>query len=882
MENFYTLILCTSGAQTRLCSELMKVLKSSKVQVKEFSTIFDLEEFLKVYQKLSVLVFVASEGALSEEAKSFVFNFNYTLPLLTVTDDPNEDVSPAEYLPTSMSSEDVAKRVLVRMEEHREFIDDEYEMTKGFLEETYPMLEEIEEIILSLEEPEDHAEALNSYFRLLHTIKGTSACIGYTKLGAIAHEYESYISEIMNKKVPICSASISVLLNGFDHLKAVVSSVAASHSDDAANVEDRIKAFKAKASEPIDATEAAPKPAQKNDDIVKEILGEDVKEASAASSKDKEKDKESDRLSVSMSQLDQFSEMSGELTVIRGAISKTVSSLEGKYRGDTEFELLKEMLGSMYKVSSQIQQQIVDIRKVPVANVLRPYKRLVRDLSKSLGKKIAIDTEGDDLYIDNIVARVWSNALVHILRNSIDHGIEIPDERVSAGKTESASIVLKAYEQDDCYFIEVTDDGRGLNRTKIGARAIQNGIYDEETLEGMTDKQVHELIFHPGFSTAEKITDVSGRGVGLDMVKTSVLEIGGNIDINSRLGRGVTFKIKIPVPRSVMIMNALMVESAGQIVLASMDEVVEVICVDMDVDSHQICTLNEVKALRHHDEIYPILSLAGVFTGSNDCVHLEGELSFMILRAIDREFAVLVDEILGFEEIVVRKLEYGSNQSGLFLGASLVGNGQPALILSSEGLAKDCDLAIKTNTAVDEVPVASVEELSFLSFNCFRDEAFALPLDQVIRVEKIEAKRFDLSASGPLLYYRDKITKVFLPNFNFDYKQFCQEISSRGSEGFFDLVIFSRKGRSHALVVSQILDIVTTGQKDYELSNLAEHLWGTFYSDDQTIQVLNLDAVVGELKVKSKSHSNDRDEDEDDLGEESALVFTLPTDLKAA
>ncbi len=877
MENFYALILCQEGTKTQACPEVLKVLKSTKVKIKEFKTLTELEPFLAINHKLTLLVYISGDGPGLGAAQGFVDNFNYTLPLLVVAQAPSEEVSPAEYISPSTSQTDVAKRAIIRLEEHREFIDDEYEMTKGFLEETYPMLEEIEEIILSMEEPVDHSEALNSYFRLLHTIKGTSACIGYTKLGAIAHEYESYISEIMHKRVPICSASISVLLNGFDHLKAVVSAVAQSHSDESAGVEERIEAFKAKANEPIDQSEASTQAQKPNDEIVKEILGEDLK-ASAEQSKDKEKDKESDRLSVSMAQLDQFSEMSGELTVIRGAISKTVSSLEGKYRGDSEFELLKEMLGSMYKVSSQIQQQIVDIRKVPVANVLRPYKRLVRDLSKSLGKKIVFETEGDDVYIDNIVARVWSNALVHILRNSIDHGIETPEERVASGKTESASILLKAYEQDDCYFIEVTDDGRGLNRQKIGARAIQNGIYDEKTLESMSDKQVHDLIFHPGFSTAEKVTDVSGRGVGLDMVKTSVIEIGGLIDINSRLGRGVTFKIKIPVPRSVMIMNALMVEASGSIFLASMDEVVEVICIDMDTDSHQISTLNEVKALRHHNEIYPILSLANIFKGDRGPVQLQGELSFMILRALDREYAVLVDEILGFEEIVVRKLEYGANDCGLFIGASLVGNGQPALILSSEGIAKDAELACRSVSASDVVQVATVDELSFLSFNCFSEEAFALPLDQVIRVEKIEAHRFDLSASGPLLYYRDKITKVFLPEFNFDYKQFCSEVSVRGESGHFDLVIFSRSGRTHALVVSEILDIVTTDQKDYELTSLAEHLWGTFYCDDQTIQVLNLDALVGEAKPKTKVSAQDQDGQEEDEG----LIFRLPETLKSA
>ncbi len=868
MENFYALILCLNKENSPLCQELLKLLKSSKVQVKDFTSVTEFENFLKRYHKLTLVVFVAGDPAQSAPASSFLHNFNYTLPLLTVADHQNEELTPVEFLPTNLSAKDIASKILVRVEEHREFIDDEFEMTKGFLEETYPMLEEIEEIILSLEEPVDHTESLNNYFRLLHTIKGTSACIGYTKLGAIAHEYESYISDIMSQKVPICSASISVLLDGFDHLKAVVEEVKNSHNDEEAGVPERIAKFKAKASEPIVAN------TQKNDEIVKEILGEDPK---AASANTKDKDKESDRLSVTMTQLDQFSEMSGELTVIRGAISKTVSSLEGKYRGDSEFELLKEMLSSMYKVSSQIQQQIVEIRKVPVSNVLRPYKRLVRDLSKNLGKRINFETKGDDLSIDNIVARVWSNALVHILRNSIDHGIETPEERVANGKSESANITLSAYEQDDCYFIEVSDDGRGLSREKIGARAIQNEIFDAKALQGMNDKQVHELIFHPGFSTAEKVTDVSGRGVGLDMVKTSVQEIGGQIDIHSRLGRGVTFKIKIPVPRSVMIMNALMIECQAQIFLISMDEVVEVIRVDMATDNHQISTLNEVKALRHHDQIYPILSLSHIFSKDDSPVELSGELSFMLLRALGREFAVLVDEILGFEEIVVRSLEYGSNESGLFLGASLVGSGQPALILSSEGLANDCQLALNNSVHQDEVVIPSAEELSFLSFHCFSEETFALPLDQIIRVEKVEASRFDLSASGPLLYYREQVSKVFLPEFNFSYDQFKKEVSLRKERTeVFDLVIFSRKGRAHALVVSEILDIVTTHQTEYELTNLADHLWGTFYSEDHTIQVINLDFIVGNKpSIKSSLVCESSD------GEEG-LVFNYPDVLKAA
>ena len=297
-----------------------------------------------------------------------------------------------------------------------EMIEEEKEMVAGFLEESEPMLDEIESLILELEEDPSNEQTLSVYFRLLHTIKGTASCVGLTNLGNYTHKYEDFIGDLRTKKIPVNTQSTNVLLTGLDDLKTFFEQVEKDGNDADVYYHDKVKVF-----DPANM-EAAGKPAEQALGVVKTDNSKKV---------DDKKEKEDDKMTVSMQILNDFMEESGELTVVRNTILKTVKKIEAKYRGDEDIENLNELLTSMHHVTSTIQGKITEMRQVPLKSTFRPFKRLVRDLSKKLNKQVEFDVFGEEMPVDTIVAKLFNNTLIHVVRNSLDHGLETPEERVA-------------------------------------------------------------------------------------------------------------------------------------------------------------------------------------------------------------------------------------------------------------------------------------------------------------------------------------------------------------------------------------------------------------------------------------------------------------------
>jgi len=456
-------------------------------------------------------------------------------------------------------------------------------------------------------------------------------------------------------------------------------------------------------------------------------------------------------------------------------VNKLVRSIAQQNPGSNDVQNLGELLDEMHKVNSTVQTHITDLRKVPITDTLKTIPRIVRDLSKELNKSISLKIEGEKLRIDNSLAHVLSNSLVHLVRNSADHGIEDRVTRKTLGKPETGTINIDCRETGEEILITIMDDGRGIDPEKIRSKALEKGLYTAAQLSEMSPQQIFAIIFASGFSTAVDVSDVSGRGVGMDMVKTSVTAVGGIISIDSQVGSGSTFTLRLPVPKSVLIITSLVVECAGRVFALPQDSIQRVLRIDLALapDAVQMASLG--KTLRLDDHIYPLVSLRSILSldvsaAQNQDITVTAAsaeiLSILILRSEDLEYALLVDRIHDAEEIVVKSINSYFNPKSAFAGATFMGDGSVGLILDITGIAKLANLDSKragaTNAeAMTQRPstaIAAPEKLqNFLLFKLKGKALFGVPLDQVFRLEELDSTKIKRSGAERVVIYRDSV-----------------------------------------------------------------------------------------------------------------------------
>lgn len=727
-------------------------------------------------------------------------------------------------------SERIKKVIESNISSRIEQLEEEKEMICSFVEESFPMLEEIEELILVLEENPTDTNALNSYFRLLHTIKGTSSCVGLKSVPAYTHKYEDLVGKLKAKELKVNKSIIDVLLMGLDELKKMYSSIQAGEQFEF-NIKDKINIF-SKDFSIIEESTVVEKE-EKIAEIPSEITGKSDEE----------------KISVGVNVLDEFMELSGELTVLRNMILKSAMKLEAKYHGDRDFDTLSESLEEMHKVSSLLQNEISEMRKISLDSVFKPMKRVVRDASKILGKEIDFKTQGEALRVDTLIARVLNGALVHLIRNGIDHGIESPEKREELGKARQGQMQLKAYEEADNIIIEILDDGNGIDPEKLKAKALEKGLYDFEQLEKMSESRVLSMIFESGFSTAAQVTDLSGRGVGMDMVRSSVEEIGGKIHIDSKPNKGSKFVMVLPIPRSVLIMKALMLECNKLNYCIALDEVAEVFSYDPCEDEGRIVFIEKAPLLNTKNELVPLVSLNNVLKLSEEKVEvdLSKEIPIVIVKGEGFKYGIIVDQIHDIEEIVVKKMSSLLKGVKTFAGSTLVGDGDMALILDLVGIANLEHIAIELDAEENIKGFDDQENLQiereYMQFNLFSRKNLCVELSCVSRLEEIESSKVEYSGDIPLVRYRED----FLPLINIE-----RLLNFSGTnldeiiddESVLNVIVVNQKERFYGLVVRSINDIgLTTHEVDKDLID-REGILGTVFIDDRTITLLDVNYLV--------------------------------------
>ena len=552
------------------------------------------------------------------------------------------------------------------------------ELLSEFLSETGEGLDQLDVELVRFEQEPNNAEMLNTIFRLVHTVKGTRGFLGLNRLAKLAHAAETLMGHYRDG-APVTVEGVSVILASIDRIKQILAGLDRDATEPPGSDADLIGRLQMLAlGGPGDGfaavgTTSAAGTASSGLPPVQAALDElerawraapgpdlgTVEAVSAAEANARETQPRVQTVRVSVDTLEHLMTTVSELVLTRNQLLDLV-----RRTGEIQF---KSPLQRLSTVTAELQEGIMKARMQPIGNAWQKLPRLVRELSLELDKKIELDMTGGETELDRQVLEMIKDPLTHMIRNSADHGLEQPAERAKKGKLETGRISLSAYQQGGYIVIEVADDGRGLDVQKIRAKAIDNGLATPAELERLSDADICKFIFKAGFSTAQAVSGVSGRGVGMDVVRTNIELIGGTVDLKLTSLAGTTFAIKIPL--TLAIMAALIVEAAGHRFAIPQYSVIELVRTGK-AKGHQVELINETAVLRLRDKLQPLLDLAQLLGLEGDQAMFErlanNALTVVVIQVGARLFGVLVDSVFRTEEIVVKPMSNLLRDVGVF------------------------------------------------------------------------------------------------------------------------------------------------------------------------------------------------------------------------
>jgi two-component system chemotaxis sensor kinase CheA len=708
-----------------------------------------------------------------------------------------------------------------------------------FIDEASAIIDELDSVLLSMDQDRSNQEKLNLVFRGAHTIKGSSGILSSDVVTRYVHKYEDIISGVKKGQLEFNDTIYEVLLKGFDRIKELINAVPTKSLS------------KFRLSELLPELDLSQK--QKTPVGPSQVVA-----APQAQNTGQAIQKPKENISVPIEMLERLSGCSGEITVIRNMVNKLVRSLERQHVGNKDVQNLGELLDEMHKINGTIQTNIVDLRKVPLSGVLKPIPRIIRDLAKELGKSISLKIEGEKLRVDNSLAMVCSNSLVHLVRNSADHGIEDLQTRKSLGKPDIGSITIACREIGDEVQISISDDGRGIDPVKIRQKALEKSLFTQQQLSEMSEQQTLSIIFASGFSTAAKVTDVSGRGVGMDMVRSSVEAVGGQIFIESAPGKGSTFNLKLPIPKSVLIITSLLVEAGGRSFAVPQDSIQKVLRIEGDKFKSMVQMASLGRILRCGDEIFPLIKLADILKLDTKAVQsdslLNNTVEVLILESDRLRFALEVDGIQDAEEIVVKRMQSCFNPLGAFTGATFMGDGTVGLILDVKGIAELSGIKQQIVTAEagassnasnrDKGSAPSSCERSFLLFKLRSKALFGIPLEQVFRLEEFDQGKIQRSGAERVIVYRNGVMPLFsfekLLNLNV-----AENKSTLGDHLRIPAIVAKSRDGYLALQVESVVDIAASTEEVSPSIRDRKGIVGNAYIREHNVTILDLPTVLG-------------------------------------
>jgi len=703
------------------------------------------------------------------------------------------------------------------------------ELLRDFLTETNESIDVVDVELVRFEQEPNNAQILSRIFRLVHTIKGTCGFLNLPRLEALTHAAETLIGNFRDG-APVTGESVSLILATIDRIKVLLDELERNQAEQAGDDRDLIDELAQAAAQVSGAAPAArPKveerkaaPAAHGRTVVAEAPLAATDASADHDSKPAESRVANKSIRVHVDTLEQLMTMVSELVLTRNQLLEIVRRHE-----DSEF---KAPLQRLSNVTAELQEGVMKTRMQPIGNAWQKLPRIVRDLSNELRKPIEFEMHGAETELDRQVLDLIKDPLTHMVRNSADHGLESPAERQAAGKPEKGTIRLSAWHEGGHIIIEIADDGRGLDAQRIKATAVTRGLATEGEIEKMPDTLAFKFIFAPGFSTARTVTNVSGRGVGLDVVRSNIDEIGGTIDVKSVPGRGTSFMIKIPL--TLAIVSALIVEAAGDRFAIPQLAVVELVRVRANSE-HRIERIKDAAVLRLRNKLLPLVTLKSMLKLAE--AQDETKSAFIVVMQVGNQtFGVVVDAVFHTEEIVVKPMCSRLRNIALFGGNTILGDGAVIMIIDPNGLAN----AIGSSAAAQQVAenareieqrteAASMESL--LVFRAGSPQPKAVHLSLVTRLEEIDAKTIEGADGHLMVQYRGQLMPLVLVNEDVRIKE----------KGVQPLLVFADEGRAMGLIVDEIVDIVEERLR-IELASQRPGVLGSAIVKGQATEVVDI------------------------------------------
>ncbi|EAK4114729.1 hybrid sensor histidine kinase/response regulator [Campylobacter coli] len=624
-------------------------------------------------------------------------------------------------------------------------MEDMQEILEDFLVEAFELVEQIDHDLVELETNPEDLELLNRIFRVAHTVKGSSSFLNFDVLTKLTHHMEDVLNKARHGELKITPDIMDVVLESIDRMKTLLNSIRDNGNDTAIGMDiepicARLTAISEGESPngvenetPVEAPqkeEPAPTPepevdvnqlsdseveaeierllkARKAEDQARRAQKKQNTAASTtskpAASTPKAENMEKkvpasggsgggmdQTIRVEVKRLDHLN-LIGELVLGKNRLLKIYDDVEERYEGEKFLEELNQVVSQLSIITTDVQLAVMKTRMQPIAKVFNKFPRVVRDLSRELGKQIELEITGEETELDKSIVEEIGDPIMHMIRNSCDHGVEDPATRAANGKPEKGIVQLKAYNEGNHIVVEITDDGKGLDANSLKAKAIEKNLITEREADQMTDKEAFALIFKPGFSTAAKVTNVSGRGVGMDVVKTNIEKLNGVIEIDSELGKGSSFKLKIPL--TLAIIQSLLVGTQEEFYAIPLASVLETVRVPID----DIYTIEGKNVLRLRDEVLSLVRLSDVF-GVKQVLESGDQTYVVVIGVAESKLGIIVDTLVGQEEIVIKSMgDYLQNIQGI-AGATIRGDGRVTLIIdvgAMMDMAKEIKVDIK-------------------------------------------------------------------------------------------------------------------------------------------------------------------------------------------
>jgi two-component system chemotaxis sensor kinase CheA len=702
-----------------------------------------------------------------------------------------------------------ASRVALMIKRPAPDIADVDDLTKEFIAESQEGLDRMERCLTELETRPDDAGLLGEIFRAVHTIKGTTGFLGFDRLEKLAHAGEHLLGSLRDGRLAVTSELISGLLRLMDGLRAILVLIEETGGEGTRSGDEDGELIAELAllngemppavigdellHAVVDTGEAAAVPSAKVADAASAP-------ASAAANSERNGAGNDKTLRIDVDVLNRMMNLVGELVLTRNQMLQS----------DMAAANFPELARRLDSVTADLRETVMQARMQPVGNLFGKFPRMVRDLARTCGRDVRIEFTGQETGLDKSLLEAIKDPLTHAVRNAVDHGIESPADRVLAGKPAEGCVRLKAFHQSGSVVIEVADDGAGIPMERVLAKAIERNLVTQEQAAGMSEREALQLIFLPGFSTAAAVTTVSGRGVGMDVVRANVEKVGGSVEVESRKGEGTTLRLRVAL--TLAIVPSLVVRSGGQSFALPQSALVELVDIPEREFARMVQRIGSAELYRLRERLLPMVWLDRLLGLEADSPETSHGHYLAVLEADGCRYGLVVDDLMSPEEIVVKPLSPVLREIGLFSGATVLGNGTLALILDIGATAaragvKPIEEEMVEISASEAATQESVGE-SFLIYEDRARERTALPLNMVERIESVPLERIEYAGGRPLLQYRGELLPLrdqgnVLPD--------LEAARQRGEEVLATVLICGDASQAGAqrvgMVVRQVLDV---------------------------------------------------------------------------